>query len=112
MTLEGKSPGSEGVQYAAGESGGEPLTAPERVSWAKAERTLSCGGAGDERKIRRCKQHCTGTCNAGPTNHGLSDVVKQDMVRINIHILGVQNGREWAHLTQTTAVSTTVARIP
>ena len=45
-----------------------------------------CGG---ESKVRWCKeQYCTGTWNAGSTNQGKLEVVKQEMARVNIDVLG------------------------
>ena len=43
---------------------------------------------------------------------GKLDVVKQEMVRINIDILGISelNGPEWANLIQMTIISTTVGK--
>ena len=42
------------------------------------------------------------------------DVVKQEMVRININILGISelNGCEWMNLIQTTIISTTADKNP
>ena len=52
--------------------------------------TLSCGLSGDESKTRCCKeQYCIGIWNVRPMNQGKLDVVKQEMVRINIDILGI-----------------------
>ena len=41
-------------------------------------------------------------------------MVKQEMVRINIDILGISelNGPEWANLIQMTIISTTVGKNP
>ena len=44
-------------------------------------------------------------------NQGKLDVVKQEMARVNIDILGI-NGWEWANLTQMTVISTTVGKNP
>ena len=40
------------------------------------------------------------------------EVVKQEMARVNVNILGISelNGLEWVNLTQMTIVSTTVGR--
>ena len=52
--------------------------------------TLSCGFSGDESQIRCCKeQYCIGVWNVRPMNQGKLDVVKQEMVRMNINILGI-----------------------
>ena len=45
---------------------------------------------GDGSKLQCCKEkYCIGTCNAGSTNQGKLQVLKQEMVRINIDILGI-----------------------
>ena len=45
-------------------------------------------------------------------NQGKLEVVKQEMARMNIAILGISelNGLEWVNLTQMTIISTTVGR--
>ena len=48
-------------------------------------------------------------------NQGKLDVVKQEMEKLNINILGIselQNGQEWENLIQMTIVSTTVGKNP
>ena len=47
-------------------------------------------------------------------NQGKLEVVKQEMARVNVDILGisVQNGLEWVYLTQMTIISTTAGRNP
>ena len=47
-------------------------------------------------------------------NQGKLEVVKQEMARVNIDILGSvnSNGLEWVNLTQVTIVSTTVGKNP
>ena len=45
---------------------------------------------GDRSKIRCCKeQYCTGTWNVRSMNQGKLEVVKQEMARVNINILGI-----------------------
>ena len=45
---------------------------------------------GDRSNIRCCKeQYCVGTWNVRSMNQGKLEVVKQDMVRVNIDILGI-----------------------
>ena len=48
------------------------------------------------------------------TNQCKLEVVKQEMARVNIDILGISelNGLEWANLTQMTIISTTVGKNP
>ena len=46
--------------------------------------------SGGESKVRSWKeQYCIGTWNVRSMNQGKSDMVKQEMVRINIDILGI-----------------------
>ena len=46
--------------------------------------------AGDGSKVRCCKeQHCIGTWNVRPINQDKLEVVKQEMARVNIDILGI-----------------------
>ena len=46
-----------------------------------------CGG---ESKVRSWKeQYCIGTWNVRSMNQGKLDMVKQDMARVNIDILGI-----------------------
>ena len=45
---------------------------------------------GDRSKIRCCKeQHCIGTWNVRSMNQGKLEVVKQEMARVNVDILGI-----------------------
>ena len=45
---------------------------------------------GDRRKIRCCKeQYCIGTWNVRSMNQGKLEVVKQEMARVNVDILGI-----------------------
>ena len=70
---------------------------------------------GDRSKVRCCKeQYCIGTWNVRSMNQGKLEVVKQEMARVNIEILGISelNGLEWMNLTQMTIISTTVGRNP
>jgi len=47
-------------------------------------------------------------------NQGKLKVVKQEMTRVNIDILGIRELKwlEWVNLTQMTIISTTVGRNP
>ena len=45
---------------------------------------------GDRSKVRCCKeQYCIGTWNVRSMNQGKSEVVKQEMARVNVDILGI-----------------------
>ena len=70
---------------------------------------------GDRSKVRCCKEkYCTGTWNVRSMNQGKLEVVKQEMARVNVDILGIRdsNGLEWVNLTQMTIISTTAGRNP
>ena len=45
---------------------------------------------GDRSKVQCCKeQYCIGTCNVMSRNQGKLEVVKLEMARVNINILGI-----------------------
>ena len=47
-------------------------------------------GTGDRSKVRCCKeQNCVGTWNVRLMNQGKLEVVKQEMARVNVDILGI-----------------------
>ena len=51
---------------------------------------------GDGNKVQCCKeQYCIGICNARSMNQGKLEVVKQEMTRVNIDIVGIRELR-WA----------------
>ena len=73
------------------------------------------GVSGDESKVQCCKeQYCIGTWNDRSVNQGKLEVVKQEMARVNVNILGISelNGLEWVNLTQMIITSTTMGRNP
>ena len=69
----------------------------------------------DGSKVQCCKeQYCIGTWNVRSINQGKLEVVKQEMARVNIDILGISE-LKWTgmgELTQMTIISTTVGRNP
>ena len=70
---------------------------------------------GDRSKVRCCKeQYYIGTWNVRSMNQGKSEVVKQEMARVNVDILGISelHGLEWVNLTQMTIVFTNAGRNP
>ena len=44
---------------------------------------------GDGSKVRCCKEHYIGTWNVRSMNQGKLEVVKQEMARVNVDILGI-----------------------
>ena len=70
---------------------------------------------GDGSKVWCCKeQYCIGTWNVKSTNQGKLEVVKQEVAKVNIDILGIGelNGLEWVNLTQMAIISATVGKNP
>ena len=60
------------------------------------------------------EQYCIRTWNVRSMNQGKLEVVKQEMARVNVDILGI-NELKWTEmvsLTQVTIISTTVGRNP
>ena len=50
--------------------------------------------SGDESKIQDCKDYCLVTWNVRSMNQGKLDVVKEEIKRVNIDILGI-NELKW-----------------
>ena len=76
-TLKDELPRSLGAQYAT------------RDHWRNNSRKNE-GMTGDRSKIRCCKeQYCIGTWNVRSMNQSKLEVVKQEMVRMNVDILGI-----------------------
>ena len=102
------------AQYATGEewrnnSRKNEEMEPKQKQYPVAEVT------GDRSKARCYKeQYCIGTWNVRPMNQGKLEVVKQEMTRVNVNILGISEVK-WTGmliLTQMTITSTIVGRIP
>ena len=55
-------------------------------------------GTGDRSKIQCCKeQYCIGTWNVRSMNQGKLEIVKQEMARVNVDILGISELR-WTRM--------------
>ena len=88
-TLKDELPRLVGAQYATGEEwrknsrkNGE--TEPKQKQHPAVDVT------GDGSKVQCCKeQYCIGTWNVRSTNQGKLEVVKQEMARVKIDILGI-----------------------
>ena len=67
----------------------------------KQEQHTVVDGIGDRSKVPCCKeQYCTETWNVRPMNQGKLEVVKQELVIVNINILGIMIGLDgWAGWT-------------
>ena len=94
MTLKDELPTNIGAQYATRE---EWRNNSRRNDEAEPKRKQSPGVdvSGGESQVRCCKeQYCIGTWNVRSMNQGKLDEVKQEMTRLNIDILGI-NELKW-----------------
>ena len=79
---------SVGAQYATGEEWRNNTRKNEETE-PKQKQHPVVNVTGDESKVQCCKeQYCIGTWNARSMNQGKLEVVKQEMARVNIDILG------------------------
>ena len=87
-TLKDELSKSVGAQYATGEewrnnSRNNEETEPKQKQYPVVDVT------GDRSKVQCCKeQYCIGTWNVRSMNQGKLEVVKQEMARVNVDILG------------------------
>ena len=90
-TLKVELPRSVGAQYDTGDSG--EIRNNEGVV-PKQKQHPVVDVIGDGSKVKCCKeQYCIGTWNVRPMNQGKLEVVKQEMARVNVNILGISELR-------------------
>ena len=78
-----------GAQYATGDQWRNNCRKNEGME-PKQKQHPVVDVAGDGSKVRCCKEwYCIGTWNVRSMNQGKLEVVKQEMVRVNINILGI-----------------------
>ena len=66
---------------------------PKRME-PKREQYPAMDVTGDRRKVQCCKQqYCIGTWNVRSMNQGKLEVVKQEMARVNVDVLGISELR-------------------
>ena len=88
-TLKDELPRSVGAQYVTGDqwrnnSSKNEETEPKQIQHPVVDVT------GDGSKVQCCKvQYCIGTWNVRSMNQCKLEVVKQEMVRVNVDILGI-----------------------
>ena len=113
-TLKDELPRLVGAQYATGDQWRNNSRKNEGMELKQKQHPV-VNGIGDGSKVQCCKeQYCIGTWNVRSMNQGKLEVVKQEMTRVNIDILGISKVR-WTgmvNLTQMTIISTTVGRNP
>ena len=87
--LKEKLPRSVGAQYPIGDQWRNNSRKNEGMEPKQKQHPL-LGVTGDGNKVRCCKeQYCIGTWNVRSMTQGKLEVVKQEMARVNINILGI-----------------------
>ena len=88
-TLKDELPRSVGAQYATGDQWRNNSRKNEETEPKQKQRPV-VGVTGDGSKVRCCKeQYCIGTWNVRAMSQGKLEVVKQEMARVNVKILGI-----------------------
>ena len=88
-TLKDEFPRSVGAQYATEDQWRNNSRKNEGME-PKQKQHPVVNVTGDRSKVRCCKeQYCIGTWNVRFMNQGKLKVVKQEIVRVNVNILGV-----------------------
>ena len=88
-TLKDELPRSVGAQYATGNQWRNNSRKNEETE-PKQKQHPSVDVTGDGSKVQCYKdQYCIGTWNVRSMNQGKLEVVKQEMARVNINILGI-----------------------
>ena len=87
--LKDELPRSVGAQYATGDQWRNNFRKNEEME-PKQKQYPAVDVTGDGSKVRCCKeQYCIGTWNVRSMNQGKLEVVKQEMARVNVDILGI-----------------------
>ena len=85
-TLKDELPRSVGAQYATGDQWRNNSRKNEWMEPKQKQHSV-VDVTGDRSKVRSCKeQYCIGTWNVRSMNQGKSEVVKQEMTRVNADI--------------------------
>ena len=97
--LKEEFPRSVGAQYATGDQWGNNSRKNEGME-PKQKQHPVVNGTDNRSKVQCCKeQYCTGTWNVRSMNQGKFEVVKQEMTRVNIDILGISELR-WTGMVE------------
>ena len=87
--LNDELPRSVGAKYAIGEESRNSSRRNEETE-PKLKQLPVVDVSGGGSKVRRCKEHyCIGNWNIRSMNQGKLEVVKQEIARVNINILGI-----------------------
>ena len=88
-TLKDELPRSVSVLYATGDQWRNNSRKNEGME-PKQKQHPVVDGTGDRSKVQCCKEQCCiGTWNVRSMNQGKLEVVRQEMTRVNIDILGI-----------------------
>ena len=88
-TLKDELPRSVGAQYAIGDQRRNNSRKNEGME-PKQKQYPAVDVTGDGSKVQCCKeQYCIGTWNVRSMNQGKLEVVKQEMARVNVDIVGI-----------------------
>ena len=88
-TLKDELPGSVGAQYATGDQWRKNSGKNDGME-PKQKQHPVVSGTGDGSRVQCCKQHyCIGTWNVRSMNQGKLEMVKQEIARVNVNILGI-----------------------
>ena len=94
MTLKDELPRSVGAQYAPGDQWKNNSRKTEEME-PKQKQHPVVDVTGDGSKVQCCKeQYCIGTWNVRFMNQGKLEVAKQEIARVNINTLGI-NELKW-----------------
>ena len=89
MTLKDELPRSVGAQYATEDQWGNKSRKNTDME-PKQKQHPVVDVTGEKSKVQCCKeQYCIGTWNVRSMNQGKLEVVKQEVVRVNVDILGI-----------------------
>ena len=114
LGMIGELPGWVGAQYATEDQWRNNSRKNEGME-AKQKPHPVVDVTGGRNKVQFCKeQYCVGTWDLKSMKHGKLEVVKQEMAKVNIDILGFSELKwtTWLNLIQMTIISTTVDKYP
>ena len=110
-TLKDELPRFVGAQYTTGDQWRNISRKNEGIE-PKQKQHPVVDVTGDRSKIWCSKeQYCIGTWNIRSMNQGKLEMVKQEMARVNINILGISE-LKWANLTKMNIIFITVGKKP
>ena len=99
MILKDELPRLVGAQYATGEEWRNKSRKNEEAE-PKRKKHPAVDVTGDGSKVRCCKrQYCIGSWNVRSMNQGKLKVVKQEMARVNVDILGISE-LKWTSMSE------------